>query len=88
MRLQATGRTASPPAGTGASGAGKTTLALQLIGPFTEAIVLDHDVLWMPEMDTPDDGWRRFGSLWLRLAADIAQSGRPVLLFGSADPDQ
>jgi len=73
---------------TGASGTGKTTLALQLAGAFTEAVVLDQDLLWMPEMDTPEDNWRRFRSLWLRLAVNIGQSAGPLLLFGSTDPDQ
>ncbi|MDQ2744426.1 MAG: nucleoside kinase [Chloroflexota bacterium] len=73
---------------TGASGTGKTTIVLQLAGAFTEAVVLDQDLLWMPEMDTPEDNWRRFRSLWLRLALNIGQSGKPLLLFGSTDPDQ
>jgi|SRR5579884_1660495 len=73
---------------TGASGAGKSTIARHLTGTFTDVVVLDQDVLWMPEMNTPDDNYRRFRSLWLRLAIDSAQSGRPLLLFGSCDPDQ
>lgn len=73
---------------TGASGTGKTTIVLQLAGAFTEAVVLDQDLLWMPEMDTPEHNWRRFRSLWLRLAVNIGQSGRPLLLFGSTDPGQ
>jgi len=39
-------------------------------------------------MDTPEDNWRRFRSLWLRVAVNIAQNGHPLLLFGSADPEQ
>jgi len=73
---------------TGASGTGKTTIGLQLAGAFREAVVLDQDILWMPEMDTPEDNSRRFHSLWLRLAVNIGQSGRPLLLVGSTDPDQ
>lgn len=73
---------------TGASGTGKSTLALHLAGTFSDAVVLDQDILWMPEMDTPKDNWRRFRSIWLRLAANIARSGRPLMLFGSVDPDQ
>jgi energy-coupling factor transporter ATP-binding protein EcfA2 len=73
---------------TGASGTGKTTIALQLAGRLPEAVVLDQDILWMPEMDTPEDNWKRFGTLWLRVAANIAQSGRPVMLLGSAVPGQ
>ena len=72
----------------GASGTGKTTIALRLAGTFTDAVVLDQNILWMPEMDTPEDNWRRFRSLWLRVAVNIAQNGHPLLLFGSADPDQ
>ena len=73
---------------TGASGTGKTTIAMRLGGTFPGAVVLDQDILWMPEMDTPEDNWRRFRSLWLRFAVNIAQNGHPLLLFGSADPDQ
>ncbi len=73
---------------TGASGTGKTTIILHLAGAFGEAVVLDQDILWMPEMDTPEDNWQRFRSLWLRLAVNIGQSGRPLLLFGSTDPEQ
>lgn len=73
---------------TGASGTGKSTIAVLLAGSFTDMVVLDQDILWGPEMDTPHDNWRRFRSLWLRLAANIAQSGSPLLLFGSCDPDQ
>lgn len=32
---------------TGASRAGKTTIALRLAGTFTDAVVLDQDILWM-----------------------------------------
>lgn len=73
---------------TGASGTGKSTIALRLASGFPEAVVLDQDTLWMPEMDTPGDNWLRFRRLWLRMAVNIAQSGRPLLLFGSCDPDQ
>lgn len=73
---------------TGASGSGKSAIAVRLAGNFTHAVVLDQDILWGPEMDTPEDNWRRFRRLWLRLAVNIAQNGRPLLLFGSADPEQ
>ncbi len=32
---------------TGASGTGKTTIALRLAGTFTDAVVHDQDILWM-----------------------------------------
>jgi hypothetical protein len=75
----------------GASGAGKTAVALHLIsGPPSAAyIVLDQDILWMPEMagDAGQDG-KRFRNLWLRMAKSIHQGGRSVLLFGTHGPDQ
>lgn len=73
---------------TGASGTGKSTLALRLAGRLSHATVLDQDILWMPEMDTPEDNWRRFRELWMRIAVNIHQNGRSLLLAGSCDPDQ
>jgi len=71
----------------GASGTGKSTLCQHLAGTLHQVVVLDHDIIWMPEMDTPDDGWRRFKRLWLQTAFHIGQNGRPVMLFGAADPE-
>jgi AAA domain len=67
----------------GASGAGKTTVCRRLTGTLEAVVALDMDVLWRAEFDTPANGYRDFFETWLRLAADIAQSGRPVLLFGA-----
>ena len=73
---------------TGASGAGKTTLCLALAPIMSECIVLESDILWGPEFDTPDDQYRRYRNLWLRLAKNINQAGRPVVLCGTVVPDQ
>ena len=35
------------------------------------------------EFNTPEDGYNEYFRLWLRLAAHISQSGRPVALFGA-----
>ncbi|HEX8355630.1 MAG TPA: hypothetical protein VF611_22175, partial [Pyrinomonadaceae bacterium] len=39
--------------------------------------------LWRREFDTPEDGYKEYGRLWLRLAAHVSQSGKPVALFGA-----
>ena len=72
---------------TGASATGKTTVGNELLGS-SDPIVLDADMLWAPEMDTPEDGYARFRSTWLRLASNIHQSGRSTLLIGSGVPEQ
>lgn len=73
---------------TGASGAGKTTTALALQQMQDEFVVLDQDILWREEFNQPDDNYANFRDTWLRLAKNISQAGRPVILFGSAVPDQ
>ncbi len=67
----------------GASGSGKSTICQRLTGQVQEAILLDSDILWRPEFDRPENGYRDFFETWLRLAKNIGQSGRPVALFGA-----
>lgn len=67
----------------GASGAGKTTLCRRLARECEAVVALDMDILWRPEFDTPADNYREFFETWLNVAANIAQSGRPVALFGA-----
>ena len=67
----------------GASGAGKTTICRQVVRAAPEVVALDMDILWRAEFDTPSDGYRAFFETWLRVAANISQSGRPVVLFGA-----
>ncbi|HEY2724582.1 MAG TPA: AAA family ATPase [Pseudonocardiaceae bacterium] len=73
----------------GPSGTGKSTLARLLLprlrGRF---VVLEQDVLWVPELRDPTDEHRAFRSTWLRLAAMIGQNGRPVLLCGTVVPPE
>jgi hypothetical protein len=49
---------------------------------------LECDIFWRSEFDTPDDNHRTFRNLCLRAAKNISQAGRPVLLSGSAIPEQ
>lgn len=67
----------------GASGTGKTTICQHLTGNVTKAVLLDSDILWRPEFNTPETNYRDYFELWLRLCKNIAQSGRPVVLFGA-----
>jgi AAA domain len=67
----------------GPAGAGKSTVGAALVGELGEAVVIEADLLWRREFDTPEDGYREYSRLWLRLAAHISQSGKPVALFGA-----
>jgi len=73
---------------TGASGTGKTTIALNLARSFHECVTMDSDMLWGVVPDTTRDGYSVFRDTWLRVAKNIGQAGRPVVLVGSALPDQ
>ncbi|HVN54000.1 MAG TPA: AAA family ATPase [Anaerolineaceae bacterium] len=67
----------------GASGTGKTTILQKLLGRLDEFVLLDSDILWRAEFNNPEDNYRSFFEIWLRVAKNIAQSGRPVMLFGA-----
>jgi len=74
---------------TGPSGTGKSTVARALLPRLSDRfVVLEQDVLWLPELSDPTDEHRLFRSTWLRLAAMIGQSGRPVLLCGTVVPPE
>jgi hypothetical protein len=68
---------------TGASGTGKTTLALEASRPDRTFVHLESDILWRSEFNHPI---REFREVWLRLVKNIHQAGRPVILYGSAAP--
>jgi hypothetical protein len=67
----------------GASGTGKSAVHALLSGKLSQAVLLDSDILWRPEYDRPEDGYRDYFETWLRLSKNISQSGRPVVLFGA-----
>lgn len=73
---------------TGASGCGKSSVLLYLSGNTDAVVCLDSDILWREEFNKPEDDYAEYRNLWLRLVKNIAQSGRPVALFGSATPGQ
>jgi broad-specificity NMP kinase len=73
---------------TGASAAGKTTVALSLMKSAQNYIVLDQDILWCDAFNTPDDDFMQFRNTWLRVVKNVHQAGRSVVLFGTSIPKQ
>ena len=74
---------------TGACGAGKTTVGLELAANYNGVITLEGDIVWIPEIDnTPETDYRKFRERILRMAKNIAQSGKPVLITGCTTPGQ
>lgn len=73
---------------TGANGAGKTTIYRHLLGTVTEAVLIDHDLLWgtNPAFDDPSDGYRTFRTLVLAMAMRIAANGHLVVVEGTTVP--
>lgn len=67
----------------GASGTGKSTVCQELLGRLDEVVLLDADILWQPAFNQPENQYRNFFETWLRMAKNIGQSGRPVVLFGA-----
>lgn len=65
----------------GASGTGKSAVCHHLSGKLREVVVLEADILWRSEFNKPEDKYRGFFETWLRVCKNIAQSGRPVVLF-------
>lgn len=73
---------------TGASGSGKSVLCLELAARMSECVFLENDIFWRAEFDTPEDNYCAFRNLCLRVAKNIGQAGRPVVLCGSVIPEQ
>lgn len=73
---------------TGASGVGKSTLCEILFRKETDYIVMESDILWQGMFNTPEDDFEGYRKLWMRLCASISQIGKPVVLCGSAVPQQ
>ena len=67
----------------GASGVGKSTVCRALAGRMSQIVPMDSDMLWRREFDTPENKYREYFEIWLRVCKNIAQSGRPVALFGA-----
>lgn len=53
-----------------------------------EYIVMESDLLWNDIYNTPEDDYFEYNRLWLRVCANIAQAGKPVVLCGCRVPKQ
>lgn len=73
---------------TGASCVGKSTACEILFGNERDYIVLEGDLLWSDVYNTPEDDYKAYRELWLRLCAHISQIGLPVVYCGCATPQQ
>ncbi|WP_199430953.1 AAA family ATPase [Qaidamihabitans albus] len=74
---------------TGPSAAGKSTVGPALARLLGGRVVpLEQDVLWTGGLRDDIDGHPAFRSTWLRMAAMIHQSGRPVVLCGTVVPPE
>jgi len=73
---------------TGASGTGKTTIALAMLKTDNPFVCLDQDILWNDSFNSGSASHDVFRNTWLRLIKNINQSGKAVMLFGSTIPEQ
>ncbi len=72
---------------TGASGAGKSTVAAELFARRTRYIVMEGDILWCGPFTEPENHYAALRDIWLRMCVNISQNGDPVLLAGCAMPE-
>ena len=73
---------------TGASGTGKTAVCLRLPELMDEVVVLESDILLGWGATNTEQGVLDYRNHCLNICKNIAQSGRPVVLCGSALPEQ
>ena len=71
----------------GASGAGKTAVGNRLPAVLPECVVLEQDLLWRNEYAESADAATAFRRTWLRVAMNIAQRGRSLVLLGTVLPE-
>jgi len=73
---------------TGASGVGKSTISEILFRKEEKYIVLESDLLWNDIYNTPENDYREYRKMWLKICASISQIGMPVVLCGCVTPKQ
>jgi AAA domain-containing protein len=72
----------------GATGVGKSTIGSLAAELLPECIHLDSDLLWSMDYSGDDAAVADYFARWLRLVAEISQSGHPVVLRGANNPDR
>ena len=72
----------------GASSVGKTSACEILFLKESRYIVMESDLLWREEFDTPEDNYREHRETWMRVCASISQIGLLVVLCGCGLPEQ
>ncbi len=73
---------------TGASCIGKSTACEILFKNEKDYIVMESDLLWSDNYNSPEDNYRAYRELWMRVCSNISQIGLPVVLCGCATPEQ
>lgn len=73
---------------TGASGVGKSAISAELFQKEKDYIVMESDILWNDSYNVPEDNYRKYRELWLRMCKNISQIGKPVVLCGCSVPEQ
>ena len=74
---------------TGPSGTGKSTVGRVLVDRLADScVVVEQDLLWVGALRDAAGDSAAFRQTWLRLAASLQQSGRPVVLCGTVAPPQ
>ncbi len=73
---------------TGASGVGKSSACEVLFQNEKDYIVIENDLFWNKVYMTPENNYRPYRELSLRVCANISQAGLPVVLCCAAMPEQ
>ena len=73
---------------TGASCAGKSTVCNELFKNEKDYIVLESDITWNDIYNTPEDDYRAYRRMWMKLCANISQIGMPCVVCGACTPKQ
>lgn len=72
----------------GPCGVGKTEVCRHLPAMTDRIVSLESDILWENRWNTPENSYRPYREMWLRVCKNISQAGKPCLLVGCADPNQ
>ena len=67
----------------GPAGAGKSTVGAALLGEVREAVIMESDLLWRREFDTPGDATTSTSVCGCVCARTWRRRARPVALFGA-----